>query len=192
MVLLMPLLEGTDGKIKMSKSYPEHCINLTDTPENMLGKLMSIPDALLSRYELLMGLLTEEQIEEQTGQIRNGDMNPRDIKMHMARYLITQYHSPEAADRAEQAFVTQFQKREIPDDIPEVTLNAGTAYVITELMMEHELAPSRNEARRLIQGGGVKLDGEKISDTDAECSAPGGTTMVLQVGKRKFLRLQFQ
>lgn len=192
MVLLMPLMEGTDGKIKMSKSYPEHCINLTDTPEDMFGKMMSIPDTLLPRYELLLGLLSEEQIREQEKQVAAGALNPRDLKMHMAKYLISLYHSSDAAIKAEEAFITRFQKREIPDDIPEIVLKAGERYVVTDLMTSHELAPSRNEARRLIQGGGVKLNGEKVTDQDAQYTFNAGTSVVLQVGKRKFLRLNFE
>ncbi|HEY9746677.1 MAG TPA: tyrosine--tRNA ligase [Oculatellaceae cyanobacterium] len=191
MVLLMPLLEGTDGKIKMSKSYPDHCINLTDDPENMFGKLMSIPDELLPRYELLLGLLNEQQIEEQVAQIQRGELNPRDIKMHLAKYLIAQYHDSEAADQAEQAFITKFQKRDIPDEMPEVAVAAGTGHLVAALMVEHGLAPSRNEARRLIQGGGVKLNGEKVSDVDAVLERATGDSVVLQVGKRKFIRLNF-
>ncbi len=192
MVLLMPLLEGTDGKIKMSKSYPEHCINLTDSAEDMYGKLMSIPDELMPRYELLLGLLSEEQIAEQKQQMQTLDLNPRDIKMHMARYIISQYHSPEDAARAEQSFITRFQKRDIPEDIPELILTGDQSYGLTTLLTEHALAPSRNEARRLIQGGGVKLDGEKLDDAEMHLAGMPGTTMVLQVGKRKFLRLNFQ
>jgi tyrosyl-tRNA synthetase len=192
MVLLMPLLEGTDGKIKMSKSYPDHCINLTDTPEDMYGKLMSIPDPLLARYELLLGLLSEEQIEEQTRQIETGELNPRDIKMHLAKYLVSQYHTNEDSEIAEQAFITKFQKRDIPEDIPETTLEAGASYPLTTLITDYQLAPSRNEARRLIQGGGVKLNGEKIEDTEAVLSFGSGNSLVLQVGKRKFLRLKFE
>ncbi len=192
MVLLMPLLEGTDGKIKMSKSYPEHCINLTDTPEDMLGKLMSIPDELIPRYELLMGLLNEQQIEDQLAVMNSGKVNPRDIKMHLAKYLVTLYHSQEAAEQAEQAFVKQFQKKEIPDEMPEVSLPGGAALHLATFIAEQGLAPSRNEARRMIQGGGVRIDGEKVPEQDATFTRPGGTSVVLQVGKRKFLRVHFR
>jgi tyrosyl-tRNA synthetase len=192
MVLLMPLLEGTDGKIKMSKSYPDHCINLTDPPEDMYGKLMSIPDPMLTRYELLLGLLSEEHIQEQEVQIQSGEMNPRDIKMHLAKFLVSQYHTNEAAEAAEQAFITKFQKRDIPEDIPETTLQAGVSHALINLITDFQLAPSKNEARRLIQGGGVKLNGEKVDDTDAQLCYGTGTSIVLQVGKRKFLRLNFQ
>jgi len=192
MVLLMPLLEGTDGKIKMSKSYPENCINLTDSAEEMYGKLMSIPDAMIARYELLLNLLSEEQLEEQEQQMKDGLVNPRDIKMHLAKFLVSQYHGQEDAERGEQAFITKFQKRDIPEDIPELSLTANTSIVLTTLMIEQQMAPSKNEARRLIQGGGVKLDGEKVADPEAQITYAAGSSVVLQVGKRKFLRLNFQ
>lgn len=192
MVLLMPLMEGTDGKIKMSKSYPDHCINLTDTPEDMYGKMMSVPDSLLPRYELLLGLLSEEQIQEQMQQMQAGELNPRDVKMHLSKYLVSQYHMADDAERAEQAFITKFQKRELPDEMPELTLPAAVPYPLTTVMVEQQLAPSRNEARRLIQGGGVKLNAEKVDDLDLQITGTSEDVWVLQVGKRKFLRLRFQ
>ncbi len=198
MVLLMPLLEGTDGVIKMSKSYPDHCINLTDEPNDMLGKLMSISDEMIPRYELLLGLLTPEQIEEQTRQIKDMGMNPRDIKMHLAKYIVAQYHGNEASEKAEQHFVQLFTKKKLPDEMPEITLEAGKDYTVIDVMTENELAPSRNEGRRLIQGGGVKLhqgesldDMSKIEDDKAVLNFSKGTTVVLQSGKRKFLKLNF-
>ncbi len=191
MVLLMPLLEGTDGKVKMSKSYPENCINLTDSAEEMYGKLMSIPDAMITRYELLLNLLSPEQLVEQEQQMQQGVVNPRDLKMHLAKFLVSQYHNPEDAERGEQAFITKFQKREIPEDIPELNLAGVESPGLVNLMIEQQLAPSRNEARRLIQGGGVKLDGQKVSDVELLLNYTAGISVVLQVGKRKFLRLNF-
>ncbi|MEB3286937.1 MAG: tyrosine--tRNA ligase [Vampirovibrionales bacterium] len=200
MVLLMPLLEGTDGKIKMSKSYPEHCINLTDSPDEMFGKLMSIPDEMIPRYELLMGLLTQEQIDEQLFHMKNGSLNPRDIKAMLAKFIVGQYHTPADGETAEQNFTKQFKNKEVPEDIPETTLSANQPHALIGLIVEHQLAPSRNEARRILEGGGVKLhsatggaDGsiEKVSDVNAEVNKAGGTTLVLQVGKRKYLRLIF-
>lgn len=196
MVLLMPLLEGTDGKIKMSKSYPEHCINLTDSPEEMFGKLMSVPDEMITRYELLLGLLNEEQIQEQIHHMQNQLLNPRDVKANLAKFLVSQYHSPDAGELAEQRFIQQFKNKEIPDDIPEITLAANTAHPVITLIAEHQLAPSRNEARRILQGGGVKLhqglvEITKIDDVDFALNEPQGSSVVLQVGKRKFLRVHF-
>jgi tyrosyl-tRNA synthetase len=191
MVLLMPLLEGTDGKIKMSKSYPDNCINLTDSAEDMYGKLMSIPDAMIARYEILLNLLSEEQLQEQQDQIQSGAVNPRDIKMHLAKFLVSQYHSVEETEAAEQAFITKFQKRDIPDDLPELQVSAGSPLSLTTLMIDQQMAPSKNEARRLIQGGGVKLDGEKVTELEHALNYATGSSVVLQVGKRRFLRLNF-
>ncbi|MGE0201597.1 MAG: tyrosine--tRNA ligase [Candidatus Melainabacteria bacterium] len=191
LVLLMPLLEGTDGKVKMSKSYPDHCINLLDTPADMYGKLMSIPDEMIARYELLLGLLTEAQLEEQQKNMRENNMNPRDVKMHLARYIVGTYHTQQLATEAETAFVNQFQKKQIPDDIPEAQLQANTPLPLMDLIVAHQLAVSKNEAKRLLEGGGVKIDGEKIASTDYQIQGAPGATFVLQVGKRKFLKLNF-
>lgn len=200
MVLLMPLLEGTDGKVKMSKSYPEHCINLTDVPEEMYGKLMSIPDEMIPRYESLLTPMTEAQIEQQMAMMgkppEQGGLNPRDVKAYMAKWVVGQFHGPEAGDRAEQAFIQQFRNKALPDDIPEITLPASTDHHLPTLLSEHELAASKGEARRLIEGGGVKLhlEGdvqEKITDADFQLNRSAGTALVLQAGKRRFLRIRF-
>lgn len=197
MVLLMPLLEGTDGKIKMSKSYPDHCVNLTDSPADMFGKLMSIPDEMIPRYELLLGLLTQEQIDEQLFHIQKGHLNPRDLKAYLAKFIVSQYYSTMDAEEAEQQFIKQFRNKEVPDDIPEIILAAGQEFPIIALIVEHQLAPSRNEARRILEGGGVKrhqADGtiEKIQDVNANLKQQAGDVVVLQVGKRKFIRIAFQ
>ncbi|MCA9806389.1 MAG: tyrosine--tRNA ligase [Cyanobacteria bacterium HKST-UBA06] len=189
-VLLMPLLEGTDGKIKMSKSYAEHCINLTDTPNDMFGKLMSLPDEMIVRYMKLVGRYTPDEVQQVEAQLQAGS-NPRDLKAAMAKHVIALYHPPETAEAAEQAFVDQFRNKQIPDDIPEATLVVGTAYPLLALIADQGLAPSKSEARRLIDGGGVKLDGEKVADAGFELTGQAGQHIVLQVGKRKFLKLTF-
>lgn len=190
-VLLMPLIEGTDGKIKMSKTYPDHCINLTDSPSDMFGKIMSIPDTLIVRYAQLLTNYPPSVIDQLTYHLDNHSVNPRDVKIELAKWLIGEYHSFEAAAEAEAAFVRQFKNNEIPDDIPEVHLVVGQSYHLPTLMADHNLAPSKAEARRLIHGGGVKLEGNKISDPEAEITASQPGSLVLQVGKRRFLRLDF-
>ncbi|MDX2085151.1 MAG: tyrosine--tRNA ligase [Candidatus Melainabacteria bacterium] len=197
MVLLMPLLEGTDGKTKMSKSYPEHCINLTDSPSEMYGKLMSIPDAMIIRYEALLTPVTAEQVAQHQRAMQlpaaQGGINPRDLKAMLAKWMVGQYHSQEAATEAETQFVQQFRNKEIPQEIPETTLNANMPHKLIDVMADYELAPSKTEARRLIQGGGVKLDGQnKVTDPEAVLNGAEGQSVVLQVGKRKFLRLYFR
>lgn len=196
MVLLMPLLEGTDGKIKMSKSYPEHCINLTDSPEDMYGKMMSVPDDMITRYELLLGLMNEAQIAEQKSHMDSGILNPRDVKGYLAKYIVGQYYTPELAEQAEERFIKQFKMKEIPDEMPEISLAANQPHPILDLMVTHQLAPSKGEAKRLIEGGGVKIhtfttEVEKISDLNYTFNEPAEVKLVLQVGKRKFLRVLF-
>lgn len=197
LVLLLPLLEGTDGKIKMSKSYPDHCINLTDTPEMMFGKMMSLPDEMIARYETLLTPMSKEQIEDQVRRFalppEQGGINPRDAKALLGKWIVGQYYGQDAADSAEAAFISQFTRKEIPDDIPEITLAANTDHHVPTLLTEHALTPSKGEARRLIQGGGVKLNGEeKLTDPDAQLNYPPAMELVLQVGKRKFIKIHFE
>ncbi len=195
LVLLAPILEGTDGKVKMSKSYPEHCINFTDSPEEFYGKMMSIPDELIPRYELLLTPMTEEQIKIQAELLKtpaeDGGLHPRDVKSNLAKWLITQFHSMEAAETAEENFIKQFRNKEIPDDIPEKTFQGGQDYPLLDLLAENELASSKNEARRLIKGGGVKINGDKVADEALILNYASGTEVVIQVGKRRFLKALF-
>ncbi len=195
LVLLAPILEGTDGKVKMSKSYPEHCINFTDSPDEFYGKMMSIPDELITRYERLLTPMTEEQIKIQAELLKtpldDGGLHPRDVKSNLAKWLITQFHSMDDAEKAEQAFIKQFRNKEIPDDIPEKALQGGQDYPLLDLLAENGLAPSKSEARRLIKGGGVKLNGEKVADEALILNYASGTELVIQVGKRRFLKALF-
>jgi len=194
MVLLLPLLEGTDGKVKMSKSYPENCINFTDTPENMYGKLMSIPDNMILRYETLLGVLSSDQLKHHEELLANPakfNTNPRDIKANLARFVVTSFHDPAAGENAEQAFVNLFKKKTLPDDMPEVQVAAGEPLLIADLLAEHGLAASKSEAKRSIKGGAVKLNGEdKVSDEAATITLGAGESIVLQSGKRTFIRLK--
>jgi tyrosyl-tRNA synthetase len=194
LVLLMPLLEGTDGVVKMSKSYPAHCVNLTDPPDHMFGKLMSLPDAMISRYQHLLTPMTAEQIQEQQARfalpVDQGGMNPRDAKATLARWLVDQYYGVPSGEVAEAAFNAQFRDNAIPQDIPEVQLVAGQPHPLIDLMVAHNLAPSKAEARRLLAGGGVRLNGDKLpTEPDPVFTPQAGDSVVLQVGKRKFLRL---
>ena len=193
MVLLMPLLEGTDGKVKMSKSYPEHCINLTDSPDEMFGKLMSTPDELLPRYESLLTPMQPEQIAEQTKLMANGTINPRDLKVELAKWLIGNYYGRDAALKAEAEFVARFRDNALPAEMPEVSLPVGTSMLLADLMVEYDLAPSKSEARRLVQGGGVRMNQVKLTDPNMVFQInPGGGPWVFQVGKRRFLKVEAQ
>lgn len=185
LVILLPLLEGTDGVVKMSKTYPEHCISLTDSAKDMFGKLMSIPDNMITRYFSLLTDATKDELEAYDKQIEDGSINPRNIKMKLAHQITEEYHGKEGADRAQEEFINVVSNKGIPEDIQEVKVEQGKN--ILDLITELKFTASRGEAKRLIQGGGVKIDGEKITDMGYTISFE--KSVVLQAGKRKFAKL---
>lgn len=185
LVMLLPLLEGTDGVVKMSKTYPEHCISLTDSEVDMFGKLMSIPDNLISRYFSLLTDVSKEELETIDNQIADGSVNPRNIKMRLAYTITKEYHGEEGAKRGQDAFVNVVSNKGIPDDIEQISGMNGKN--ILDVLTELQFTSSRGEAKRLIQGGGVKVDGEKITDTGYVFDIK--ENVVLQAGKRKFAKL---
>ena len=156
LVVLLPLLEGTDGVVKMSKTYPEHCISLTDTAKDMFGKLMSIPDNMITRYYSLLTNATKEELETYDRQIADGSINPRNIKMQLAYQITEEYHGKDGADAAQADFINVVSNKGIPEDIQEVKVEQGKAML--DLLTELNFVSSRGEAKRLIQGGGVKKD----------------------------------
>lgn len=182
MVILLPLLEGTDGVIKMSKSYPEHCISINENPKDMFGKLMSIPDGLIMRYYTLLTDVPESELKEIEAKLKSG-VNPRDIKLKLAYTITEEYCTKEGAEFGKDEFINVVSNKGIPQDISEVKLESGK--VLTDLLVELNFVQSKGEAKRLIQGGGVKIDGEKISDINYTISKCG----VLQAGKRNFVKL---
>ena len=186
-VLMMPLLEGTDGVQKMSKSLGNY-IGITDAPNDMFGKVMSISDVLMWRYYDLLSGLSIEQIAAQKERVEQGT-NPRDIKIDLAKELIARFHSEEDAQAAHDDFIKRFQKKALPDEIPELTITiAEDSILIANLLKEANLVASTSEAMRMIKQGAVKLNGEdKITDTKLEVAK--GTTAIYQVGKRKFANI---
>ena len=185
LVMLLPLLEGTDGVVKMSKTYPEHCISLTDSPKDMFGKLMSIPDTLITRYYSLLTDVEQSELIEMDKQIESNSINPRDIKMRLAYMITEEYHGKDGADKAQADFINVVSNKGIPDDIETVKIENEIS--ILDLLVNLNFVASKGEAKRLIQGGGVKLDGEKISDMGFIVTS--GMDKVLQAGKRKFAKL---
>lgn len=185
LVMLLPLLEGTDGVVKMSKTYPEHCISLTDSAKDMFGKLMSIPDNMITRYYSLLTDATKDELETYDKQIADGAINPRNIKMQLAHTITEEYHGKEGADKAQEEFINVVSNKGIPEDIEEVRVEDGKN--ILDLLTELKFAASRGEAKRLIQGGGVKIDGEKIADMGYTFAIKD--SVILQAGKRKFAKL---
>ncbi len=185
LVMMLPLLEGTDGVVKMSKTYPEHCISLTDCAKDMFGKLMSIPDTLITRYYLLLTDVSQEELVKMDEQIASNSVNPRDIKMKLAHIITEEYHGKEGADKAQEDFINVVSNKGIPEDIESVKINEDKS--LLDLLVELSFVQSKGEAKRLIQGGGVKIDGEKLSDMSFVVKP--NMNVVLQAGKRKFAKL---
>ena len=183
-ILTVPLLVGTDGHLKMSKSYGNY-IAVNDPPEEMFGKIMSIPDHVLGDYFRLLTDIPDEEIDRMLVEMRAGRLNPRDAKEHLAFVVVSDLHSPEAAERAREHFHRVHRLREIPEQIPEVPV-PGRARVLDYVVLAG-FARSNNEARRLVQQGGVRLNGRRLDDPEEmlELHEP----VVLQVGKRRFARL---
>jgi tyrosyl-tRNA synthetase len=178
-ILTMPLLTGTDGARKMSKSFGNY-IGVTDPVEEMYGKTMSIPDDSLSLwYELLLG--------------RNspGDLSPRDAKRALARDLVARFHGPGAAEAAEEAFDRQFVRHELPDDVPEIPWPTGEGNIHLPAVLSEAFGISTSEARRMLGQGGVKIDGQVM---DGVLDVPGAELdgKVLQLGKRRFVRVRLR
>ncbi|WDD99654.1 tyrosine--tRNA ligase [Thalassomonas actiniarum] len=186
-VLMMPLLEGLDGVQKMSKSLGNY-IGITDTPNDMFGKIMSISDDLMWRYYQLLSFKPLEHIEGLKTKVAEG-ANPRDVKIELAKELIARFHDEAAAEGAHQEFINRFQKGALPDDMPELTIAAadGGVIAIANLLKEAGLVSSTSEAMRMIKQGAVKIDGEKVSDNKLTITA--GSEAVYQVGKRKFAKV---
>lgn len=181
-IITTPLLEGTDGVDKMSKSLGNY-IGIDENPPEMFGKIMSISDELMWKYYELLTDLVPTEIEA----LKTSGENPRNLKVNLAKLIIKDFHSADEAQKAEDEFIARFVKKEIPDEIEEINLAAGN-YNLADLLVQTNLAPSKKEAKRLIEQGGVKLNGEKASDTNAEINL--SEEILLQVGKRKFLKIK--
>ncbi len=186
-ILTMPLLVGTDGTEKMSKSYDNY-IGIDDTPQDMYGKTLSIPDKLIYTYFELVTDTPIDELSEIKKQLDDASVNPRNLKRKLARKIVEMYHSREAAENAEAEFDKIFVKKGIPDEIPEQEISFNEKdFTIIDLVMEAGFASSRGEARRLVQQGGVSIDGEKI--TDFKVVLKPENNFILKVGKRKFMKI---
>ncbi len=185
-ILTMPLLVGTDGVEKMSKSYDNY-IGISDSPKEMFGRTLSIPDNLIYTYFELASDVSSSELKEIKKQLDDKNVNPRDIKRRLAKTFIKMYHNAEDAQKAEEEFDQIFVKKEVPDNIPELKIESNETINILDLILKAEFAPTRSEAKRLVIQGGVSIDGEKIEKFDAEISLKNN--MVLKVGKRKFIKL---
>lgn len=184
--LMMPLLVGTDGSQKMSKSYDNY-IGLDEAPDDMYGKTLSIPDDLIYSYFELITDAPDEllpEIKKKTG------VDPRNAKHDLAFTLTRMYHGEVASKGARERFQQTVVNKEIPDDIPELTFDKSTRQNLLNVIKETNFAPSASEARRWVKQGGVSIDGEKITDVGHEISFDNGAEYILKVGKRKYCRLK--
>lgn len=182
--LTFPILVGTDGYLRMSKSTGNY-IGIDEPPAEMYGKVMSLPDHVMLDYFTLVTRYTPDQISPIREGLADGSLHPRDVKMELAREIVSAFHGDAGAEEAEQHFRTVFQEKELPPNMPSYTLE-GPANIV-DLLADSGLTQSKGEARRLIQQGGVRLDGEKVSSIDEVVAVE--EEAVLQVGKRKFLKL---
>jgi len=185
--MMLPLLEGTDGTEKMSKSL-DNAIGITEAPEDMYGKVMSIPDALIYRYvELITDVPTEELAQVKAF----AEENPRDAKAQLARRIVEMYHDAAAAGEAQEHFETTVVEGGMPDDLPEFAPDAepGEEVGLLNLMRHADLTDSNSEGRRLIEQGAVSIDGETVEDTGLYVDVSEAAPFVLQVGKRRYARV---
>jgi tyrosyl-tRNA synthetase len=185
-VLTMPLLEGLDGVNKMSKSLGNY-VGITDTPQDMVGKLLSISDTLMWRYLELLSFRSLSEIAGWRAEVEGG-RNPRDIKVALAQEIVARFHSQQAAVAALGEFEARFQKGMLPDDMPEISVTSTDGQIaIAHLLKQANLVASTSEALRMIDQDAVKLDGDKVSDKSLKLNA--GAVVVAQIGKRKFARI---
>lgn len=186
-VVTTPLLEGTDGVEKMSKSLGNY-IGIEDPPDEMFGKVMSISDELMWKYYELLTDVSTDEIGSLRSKCESGKMNPRDAKIDLAKRIISDFYPVGDADNAEENFIRQFSEGAVPEDIEEAAFGPGE-WKIVDFLVEADLVGSKGEAKRLIKQRGIKIDGDKVEDTGLDVKIGPGTEMIVQVGKRKFLKV---
>lgn len=185
-VMTLPILEGTDGVNKMSKSLGNY-IGINEPPAEQFGKLMSVSDEVMWRYLELLSFEDPKTIEQWRREVSRG-LNPRDVKVRLAKEIVGRFHGAAAADKAHEEFIARFQRGQIPEEMPAIRLIAdGGGLPIPRILKEAGLATSTSEAMRLVKQGGVRVDGERVENPKLEIAA--GQTYIFQVGKRKFARV---
>lgn len=188
-VLTMPLLEGLDGVNKMSKSLGNY-IGISESPDSIFGKIMSISDELMFRYYELLSDLSLAEIEAMKLQIASGQLHPKVAKVRLAKEMVARFHSAAAADEAEQTFEQVFARHELPDEIEEVRIDTGeTELWVPKLLLDAGLVKSTSDGRRMIQQHAVSIDGERVEDVNATVPTKG--SVLIKVGKRRFCKVLF-
>jgi tyrosyl-tRNA synthetase len=190
-VMTLPLLEGLDGVEKMSKSLDNY-VAVEDPPTEMFGKLMSVSDELMWKYWLLLTDRGQAEIDAERRRVAAGAKHPMEAKKELAATIVTEFHSAEAAALAREEFERVFSSGHLPQDIPEVEVEADPPTLpVIRVMVVAGMAQSNSEARRLVQQGGVKVEGAQVKDIKAEIDTTGDKLVLLQVGKRKHARIRF-
>lgn len=184
-VMSMPILVGTDGIMKMGKTTGNY-IGVSEVPEEIFGKVMSIPDELILTYAELAARMSHEEWLAFKKRLESGE-NPRDLKMELAEAIIKIYYDAAAAKKGREHFETVFQKKDVPDDVAEAKVDGEKE--IVDILHELKLAGSKSDGRRLVEGGAVKIDGEKVGKINLKIKIPKGKSVLIQVGKRKFIRI---
>ena len=190
LIMTTPLLEGLDGVQKMSKSLGNY-IGITESPDEMFGKVMSISDDLMWRYYELLTDVSLDEIAALKDSSARGERHPRDLKAELARRIIADFHSTEEADDASREFDRRFREHQTPSDVPTISKPVGPIRLV-KLMVSNGLAPSVAQAQRLVAQGGVRLNGERVNDVKLELGSEPGSEALIQVGSRKFLRVIFK
>ncbi len=186
-VMTMPLLEGLDGVEKMSKSLDNY-VGITEPPNEIYGKIMSISDPLMFRYYELLTDIPVSQIEDWRKEIRDERIHPKDLKSNLAKMIVSDFWSEEEAEGVAQEFERVFKRKEIPEDIEQIDIPAHKASLI-ELLVERNILPSRGEAKRMVRQGGVYLDGRRIEDIESKLDFSKKNEYILKIGKRRFFKL---
>lgn len=189
-IMTVPLLEGLDGVEKMSKSKNNY-IGITESPDDMFGKVMSISDELMWRYYTLVTDLTPAEVAQLKANVESGAKHPRDAKVELAKHIIKDFHSQAAANEAEAEFNRRFREHQAPTDIETRSVSAAGKIKLVDLLVQTELAASKAEVRRLIQQGGVRMNNERVGDVAAEIDTAATKEVLLQVGKLRFLKICF-
>jgi tyrosyl-tRNA synthetase len=186
-VMTMPLLEGLDGVEKMSKSLDNY-VGITEPPNEIYGKIMSISDPLMFRYYELLTDIPVSQIEDWRKEIRDERTHPKDLKSNLAKMIVSDFWSEEEAESVAQEFERVFKRKEIPKDIEQIDIPAQKASLI-ELLVERNILPSRGEAKRMVRQGGVYLDGRRVEDIESKLDFSKKNEYILKIGKRRFFKL---
>jgi tyrosyl-tRNA synthetase len=189
-VITMPLLEGLDGVNKMSKSLGNY-IGINEPADEIFGKIMSVSDDLMIRYYELLSDLPLNELESLRSRVKGGSVHPMEAKKQLGREMVARYHGSQAAEQAEENFVRRFRDNQTPDDMPEILLGlAEDKALLCKVLAQADLVKSNSEGRRAVQQGGVKVNGEKVSDENLEIACSG--EYIIQVGKRRFAKVRFE